>query len=193
MRGLLCQIKPGTHRLAKILCDDFDAAKKEFTGGPRGIVGSDDKQTQFEFLLLGKLAELVFCSHFNCFPGDILYNRENIKKPVSDYDFIFHGKRVDLKATRHETGRMSVETHLRYDATDIFALAIVGATHVRFPGYLPKHKIINQSMIGNLGRKPSYLAEQSQLIAWGNMDRDPWQHLRDDLGRVIAGEEITQW
>lgn len=136
-------------------------------GGMRALVGrtagvTDRKMGNQSGLSIdedGMMAEFAFCKHFNIFPDLVPGPRSG------SYDCIYKGKRIDVKSTRHETGRLLATLKDNPDV-DIYVLGIIDGQTVHFPGFALKSDLCREENITNLGHGQGYALNQDRLRAW---------------------------
>ena len=124
-----------------------NANVKDAKIGPQsGIDGDKD----------GILGELGFCRLMNVWPDIGLSPRSG------SHDAVVGGNRIDVKTTRHKTGRLLATLKENPDV-DIYVLAIIEDAEVKFPGFARKEDLINESNITDLGHGPGYAMTQDKL------------------------------
>lgn len=104
----------------------------------------------------GILGELAFCQLMNVWPDLGLSPRSG------SADALVQDKRVDIKTTRHRSGRLLATLKGNPDV-DIYVLAIIGDDAVHFPGYALKQELINENRIRDLGHGAGYVMDQTEL------------------------------
>ena len=77
-------------------------------------------------------------------------------------DAVVKDKKVDIKTTRHRSGRLLATLKANPDV-DIYVLAIIDEGKVVFPGYALKSELIQDANLKDLGHGKGYAMEQSQL------------------------------
>lgn len=143
---------------------DAEVMVAKMLGGLRSIVGrtagvTDRKVADMSGLAIdedGMIAEYAFCKHFNIFPDIVPGPRSG------SYDCIYNGKRVDVKSTRYQSGRLLATLKDNPDV-DVYVLAIVEDNKVSFPGYATKSRLCSDENKVDLGRGVGYALEQSKL------------------------------
>ena len=75
------------------------------------------------------------------------------------------GKRIDIKSTRHKTGRLLATKKINPDI-DIFVLAIIDEDKVSFVGYATAAELYDPSNLTDLGHGEGYAIEQKDLRQW---------------------------
>lgn len=104
----------------------------------------------------GILGELAFCQLMNVWPDVGLSPRSG------SADAVVKDKRIDVKATRRPDGRLLATLKNNPDV-DVYVLAIIGESEVKFPGYAMKDELIHESRIRDLGHGKGYAMDQSEL------------------------------
>lgn len=104
----------------------------------------------------GILGELAFCQLMNVWPDIGLSPRSG------SADAVVKDKKVDIKTTRHRSGRLLATLKNNPDV-DIYVLAIIDKDEVLFPGYALKSELIRDERITDLGHGRGYSMEQHEL------------------------------
>ena len=107
----------------------------------------------------GVIGEYAFCKKMNIFPDLIPGPRSG------SHDCIFMGKRIDVKSTRREDGRL-LTTLKNNDDVDVYVLAIIIGNKVRFPGFAPKKELCLEQNKVQLGHGVGYGIAQDRLRLW---------------------------
>ncbi len=107
----------------------------------------------------GMIGEYAFCKKMNIFPDLIPGPRSG------SYDCVFMGKRVDVKSTRRENGRL-LSTTKNNDDVDVYVLAIILGNKVRFPGFALKKDLVREQNLTELGHGIGYAMNQNELKLW---------------------------
>jgi hypothetical protein len=112
----------------------------------------------------GVMAELAFCKHHN------IYFDPTINPRSSTYDCLYMGKRIDVKSTRHQNGRLI--KHIKHNSdVDVFVLAIIKDKNtVTFPGYSTATNLYKSENIKDIGYGDTYVIENDQLTPWKTND-----------------------
>lgn len=113
----------------------------------------------------GMIAEYAFCKKMNIFPDLIPGPRSGT------CDCIMQGKRIDVKSTRRENGRLLATLKDNSDV-DIYVLAIVADNKVRFPGFALKKDLCVKANEVELGHGIGYGMTQDKLRQWKEEYRD---------------------
>ena len=123
------------------------------------------KQSAVEIDEDGVIGEYAFCKAKNIFFDPSASPRSG------SYDCVLMGKRIDIKTTRYEKGRLAVTTK-RNPNVDIFVLAIfrVSDNTVIFPGFALADVLYQAENLKDLGHGESYVMEQDQLNRWKTHD-----------------------
>lgn len=111
----------------------------------------------------GLIGEYAFCKINNLFLDIIPMTRKG------SYDCLFNGKRIDIKATRYKTGKL-IGHQDRNEDVDVFVLAIIDNSTVRFPGYALAEELYETDNLTTLGeyKTPIYAMDQSKLRLFKN-------------------------
>lgn len=113
-------------------------------------------QSDWNVDIVGMLGELAFCKAWNIYPDfDVALRR-------GSFDCVLKGKRVDVKSTTVETGKLLAKPGA-YANVDRFVLAVVQVPKVALVGWLARDELINQRNIIDLGHGPTYGVEQERL------------------------------
>lgn len=117
------------------------------------------KQDPFEIDLDGMLAELAFAKQFNYYPELTVGPRSG------GADFVTRiGETVDVKATRHQNGRLLATMKKNLDPCDIYVLAIILSNRqVDLCGYMKREELFQQKNLINLGHGTGYGVTQDKL------------------------------
>lgn len=107
----------------------------------------------------GVIAEMAFCKHWNIF-----FDPEASPRKHS-YDCILKGKRIDIKSTRYQTGRLLATKKINPDI-DIFVLALIEGCVVSFVGYATADELYQDANLIDLGRGVCYVMRQEDLREW---------------------------
>ena len=107
----------------------------------------------------GVMAEFAFCKHHNIFFDPTINPRS------STYDCFYKGKRIDIKSTRRQNGRLI--KHINHNSdVDVFVLAIIKENTVTFPGYCTAKFLYQPENIKKIGYGDTYVVEIDQLVSW---------------------------
>ena len=107
----------------------------------------------------GVMSELAFCKHHN------IYFDPTINPRSSTYDCLYKGKRIDIKSTRHQNGRLI--KHIKHNPdVDVFVLAIIKDNTVTFPGYYTANNLYKPENIKKIGYDDTYVIENDKLTSW---------------------------
>tara|TARA_B100000959_G_scaffold265428_1_gene306934 strand:- start:418 stop:924 length:507 start_codon:yes stop_codon:yes gene_type:complete len=104
--------------------------------------------------------ELAFCKGFNLFPDFTVWTR-GTETDIGDAKLPC-GLTVDVKTTVYPTGRLTAALW-KNETVDLFALMTGNFPEYIFRGFLEQKKLMKKEMIGDLGRGPLYMADQSIL------------------------------
>ena len=139
-------------------------ANLRFTNARKnGIKNSKIGNQSNEFTdLQGFSAEFAFCKLFNLFPDFTIYTRSAIKDEL-DYDAIIKNKRIDIKATKYNNGRLIVAPWKDKNKIDIFVLMIGTFPKYKYVGCMTSNELIQSNRIGDLGHGKGYMALQYEL------------------------------
>ena len=114
-------------------------------------------QSGYQTDLDGIVAEIAFCKWRNVYP-DL-----TIKPRSGSADAVIGDKRVDVKATRYQNGRLLAVTGKREEDADIYVLAIVNDNEVRFAGWAYAHELLRDENLMDLGHGQGYALPQNRL------------------------------
>lgn len=153
--------------MIEVQLTDAELLMCKMLGGMRSIVGRtagvvDRKMGNQSGLSIdedGMMAEYAMCKHFNIFPDMAPSPRSG------SCDCIYNGKRIDVKSTRVESGRLLATLKDNPDV-DIYVLGIIDGTKVKFPGFALKSDLCREENIIDLGHGKGYALTQEQLRAW---------------------------
>ena len=103
--------------------------------------------------------EIAACKLFQAYPDTI------ITIPLQPYDFISKtGKTVDVKTTKHETGRLTATLKKKVEDCDMYVLMIGEFPRYRYAGSASATDLIDEKNIGEMGKKGrAYILTQEQL------------------------------
>ena len=107
----------------------------------------------------GVIAEYAFCKHFNIFFDPSAYPRSG------SVDCYYKGQKIDIKSTRHKTGRL-LATLKKNEDVDVYVLAIISNNEITFPGWAYATELCQESNLKDLGYGNGYAMDQSQLNQW---------------------------
>jgi hypothetical protein len=115
--------------------------------------------------LVGFAGELAFCKLFNLYPDFSLEPRRG------GHDCVWHGERVDVKATDCLTGQLLGRPKKKHEPVDIYALMICywcwndegSEALFTFPGYATRKELFADDRLTDLGRGPVYAIPQCDL------------------------------
>lgn len=109
----------------------------------------------------GVTGEFAFCKLRNIFFDPTQYTRSG------GVDCVLEGKRIDVKTTRRDNGRLVVTTK-KNPEIDVFVLAIFDQENrtVRFPGYAMASDLYQPKNLTDLGRGQTYVLTQQELRPW---------------------------
>ena len=114
------------------------------------------KKSGLQYDIDGFIGEYAFCKWKNIFVDLIPSPRSG------SYDCLIKGKRIDVKTTRHQKGRLVAVLKDNPDV-DTYVLAIIDENIVSFPGYAHKGDLCQKRNIKNLGHGDGYALDQDQL------------------------------
>lgn len=115
-------------------------------------------QSEMRTDLDGMLAELAFCRAFNYYPDLTITPR------AGGWDAVARtGQTVDVKATRHADGKLLAAMNKERSDADLYVLAIVSDTSVRFVGWATAEELLAEKNIVTLGYGPVYALPQDKL------------------------------
>ena len=115
----------------------------------------DAEQIIFE----GKCAEYAFCKMFNLMPDLVADPR-----PGGSFDvFSRDKKKVDVKYTSFEHGRLIVPIWKKRESADIYVLMKGEIPDLRYCGFAACEDIIDQSRVKDIGHGPTYVMNELEL------------------------------
>lgn len=114
-------------------------------------------QSDYQTDLDGLVAEIAWAKWRNCYP-DL-----SVSPRSGGADALVSGKRVDIKATRYANGRLLAVPSKHKDDADVYVLAIVNESTVRFPGWAYSDELLSEQNLTDLGHGPTYAMTQDQL------------------------------
>jgi hypothetical protein len=106
--------------------------------------------------LEGAGAELAFCKLANVYP-------DTGGQPRPEDCHLADGRKVDVKATKHENGHLIAVRWKKPGAVDIYALVVGKFPKYRCAGFLPSSELLRDERLKSFGREPAYAAEQDEL------------------------------
>ena len=105
----------------------------------------------------GLIGEYAYCKANNLFMDIVPTPRSG------SYDCVGRsGKKLDIKTTRYENGRLLSTLKVNPDI-DYYILAIINKNEITFPGYASKNQLIRKENIVNLGHGEGYALTQDKL------------------------------
>ena len=107
--------------------------------------------------LEGAGAELAFCKVANVYPD---LNDDHTNQVDA---WTRGGARVDVKATRHERGRLLAVRWKQTGKVDFFVLMVGTFPKYRCAGFFPSNDLLKPHRLAQIGRGFSYAAEQDEL------------------------------
>ena len=117
------------------------------------------KQDPMEIDIDGMVAEIAFGKQFNYYPEFVV----GLKSGGPDF-VTRTGETVDVKATRHQNGRLLATTKKNLDPCDIYVLAIIlSCRKVDLCGYIKKEDFFTPQNLMDLGYGPTYAVNQEKL------------------------------
>jgi hypothetical protein len=116
------------------------------------------EQSNWETDLEGAAAEIAFCKLANVYP-DMETGRSNIEDC-----YLKNGYAVDVKTTRYEGGRLLAVRWKRENSVDLYALMVGTFPKYRLAGFMRAEDLIQEARLKDLGRGPSFAADQSELM-----------------------------
>jgi len=147
------------NRTERMIADYIGKKRYEYNRANHVAISKIGPQPHEQIELNGAGAELAFCKIHNVYPP------LDIVLPAPAYDAVLNGYRIDVKTTVYPTGRLLVEvTKLKYlREIDYFALMVGDFPEYWLIGYMRAKNIMVESRIKDLGRGPTFLAEQNEL------------------------------
>ena len=114
----------------------------------------------FDLDFIGAVAEVAFGKWKNIFPDLSINPRKG------SFDALVSGKRVDIKATRRENGRLLATTGKEQNAADLYVLAVVDGATVDFVGYATATELLSDETLIDLGHGKTHALTQDRLRAF---------------------------
>ncbi len=145
-------------KLARYLAAERHAMNRRAGAGNRRVGPQSDEQTDLE----GIAAEIAFCRVMNVYPDTSLDGR-----PA--YDAQIGLRRVDVKATTYQNGKLIAVPWKAENPPDAYALVVGTFPEYRVAGWLPADRLLVHERLTDLGHGPTYAAEQSELEHPGDL------------------------
>lgn len=145
---------------------DFEISIASFVAAGRQRVARDNgvidkkvcNQDNLQVDIDGMIGELAFGKAFNLWP-DL-----DVRPQSGTYDFLSkQGSKIDVKSTRHKTGKLLVNVKKKPDSADIYVLAVIDGNKVNIAGYMKTEEIMSDKYLTDLGYGPVYAADQANL------------------------------
>jgi hypothetical protein len=114
-------------------------------------------QSAYQTDLDGLVAEIAFAKWRNVCPDLTVSPR------VGGADAVVKGWRVDVKATRHENGRLLASRTKKPEYADAYVLAVVRDNEVRFPGWATASDLLREENLTDFGYGQVYALTQQRL------------------------------
>jgi|TARA_R110002110_G_scaffold248495_3_gene464662 hypothetical protein len=113
--------------------------------------------------LEGFAAELAFCKLHNVYP-DLLIQPRSSSDDNGDCLLHIENGRVDVKATKYQSGRLIAPLWKSKDSADIYALMIGTFPTYTFKGFIKSSDFLIDVKIGKIKNNRTYMADQSDLV-----------------------------
>jgi hypothetical protein len=128
------------------------------SGVKNSKIGSQsDEFTDLE----GISGEFAFCKLFNIYP-DLSIAVRSAFQGNDDGDGTLHEKKVDVKTTKYETGKLLAAPWKKTNV-DIFALMTGVFPKYTFRGFMKSEELLQSSRLSDLGHGQGYMAYQQEL------------------------------
>jgi hypothetical protein len=135
------------------------AERRWTTSREAGLVNPQQgrKMTEQEMDLEGAGAELAFCKVANVYPDMEMTHTNQVDA------YTRNGERIDVKATRHERGRLLAVRWKKAGKVDFFVLMVGAFPKYRCAGFYPSEKLLQTAMLQPVGNGMAYAANQDDL------------------------------
>jgi hypothetical protein len=150
---MIVSLDAGEMTVAQVL-----AAMRNSVARISGVV--DQKagpQSAYQTDLDGLVAEIAFAKWRNVCPDLTVSPR------VGGSDAVVKGWRIDVKATRHVTGRLLASRTKKAEYADAYVLAVVRDNTVRFPGWATSADLLRDENLTDFGYGQVFALTQAQL------------------------------
>lgn len=107
--------------------------------------------------LMGVVAELAFCKHFNVCPDMSVVPRSG------GHDAVLNGKTWDIKAVAQSHHRLLAHPDKRVGEVDRYALAVVDGNEVDLVGWAPADRLLHPGTVIDLGHGDVHALHRDQL------------------------------
>ena len=115
-------------------------------------------QSDYATDLEGMASELAFCKAANYWPDMTIGPRSG------GWDLVArNGKTIDVKATKHENGRLLATLKKKPEDADYYVLMVGECPTYRIAGYATAGDLLKEENIIDLGYGPGYGLTQNQL------------------------------
>jgi hypothetical protein len=150
----------------KVTLDDGEMATAHFLATTRRLTAQAAKVKDKRYRgnisaigmdILGTVSELAWSKQWGIYPDLSPSPRRG------GVDSFVNGKRIDIKATHHQNGRLIAPIHKDADAVDVYVLAIVDENTVDFVGYAYSHELFSDQALVDLGQGLTHVLPQSKL------------------------------
>lgn len=157
--GTKVSLGPGEQRACGIIAKRRSETCRRVFG--KSMTRKDDR-SGYELHLQGIAGEFAFCKLFNLFP-DMLTHARSAQAGEDFGDAVLHdGRRVDIKTTHYPHGRLIVASWAK-PVVDLYALMIGVYPDYEFKGFIAAREMVRESRLTDLGRGPSFVADQAEL------------------------------
>lgn len=137
----------------------------------------DRKLQAIELDILGSVAELAWMKLFNKFPDFSVTVRSGTS------DAVIGGRSLDIKATPYASGELRVTPSKKDDPSDVYVLAIVRESEVRFAGYAKANQLFRDENLKQFDYGPSYVMTQQELMKFSD---DFVDRMSDDVRQTSS-------
>lgn len=133
------------------------AEKRTSSARDAGQVNAkQSNQSQETIELEGVGAELAFCKLANVYP-----DTGNAPRPEDCH--LADGRRVDVKATRHEHGHLLAVRWKKVGAVHLYVLMVGEFPRYRCAGFYPSDDLLREERLKEIGGGLAYAASQDEL------------------------------
>ena len=150
---MLVELQQGEMAIAQVLAALRNASNRSSNITNAKVGRQSDYQTDLD----GIVAELAFAKAMNCCPDFSITPRSG------GADAVVKGKRIDVKATRYDKGRLLAVASKESADSDIYVLAIVNENVVQFRGWAYSDELLRNDNLTNLGHGKTYALPQHCL------------------------------
>jgi hypothetical protein len=149
---MFVELTEGEQLLARHLAERRTSSARE--AGQVNVRQSAMPQEVVE--LEGVGAELAFCKLANVYP-----DTGNVPRPEDCH--LRDGRRIDVKATRHEHGWLTAVRWKKPGAVHLYVLMVGEFPRYRCAGFFPSSELLQDGRLKEFGSNLSYAASQDEL------------------------------